>query len=91
MELIELNEEDLKEIAELTALNCHSDAYVKCAEVLGADDLVEKFKTISSIQERSGYLTPYNSVEQYSLYKKMMGLAKTLLSKEDYSRFYMAT
>lgn len=83
-------EKTVKEIAELTEGNNHTEAIVLGAELLGATKYVKIAKLINQIIGLEGHSPSDLSKYSHSIYEEVVKLAKQKLSPEEYELFYRA-
>ena len=85
---VTLDEAVLKEIAELTDINNHTEASLLGAKALKATKLVKKLELVLKLQDLEGHLPMGLSEYRTRLNKELMEAAKRALSPEDYERFH---
>jgi len=84
---VTLDEAVLKEIAELTDGNNHTEANILGAKTLKATKLVKKLELVLKLQDLEGHLPTGLSEYRYGLHKELQATAKKVLSPEDAGRF----
>ncbi len=87
--LIQLTDDQLAELSELTADNDHCEAYIQASQWLALPDLADTFKRIQTIKMRQQGLNDARYHERHQAYEKLMAYAKANMAKADYDRFYM--
>lgn len=85
-----ITEAQVKELADLTAANCHTEAYMLGAKLLKRDSLVGRFERILNQHLELGYLPGWLEAERKVAYDEMLTYAFLNMSEADYQRFYMA-
>ena len=88
---VTVNEDDIKELKELTALNLSSDSYAYISEnLLKDEELTEIFKEIEREQIEAGYLTERLKTWRDTRYFEMMTVLKSRTTEEDYLKVYQS-
>jgi hypothetical protein len=85
---VALNEGTLKEIAELTDINNHTEALVFGAKAIKATKLVKRLELLLKLQDLEGHLPMALSQYRNGLADELMEAAKRALSPEDYEKFH---
>ena len=84
----------IKNIAELTDENNHTEAIIQGLQFLGNDNLIKNLVKdalkIKNTHEADGHLTSAMSQKRKVVYDKMMSIAKKRLSSSQFKLFYGA-
>jgi hypothetical protein len=84
-----ISDKQFGEFKRLTNMNNHTECYEEASAALGLSELCESFSRIKFDALRLGYLSHDLEVRRRSAYEQMLKDAKTLLSEDQYQRFYM--
>lgn len=76
------------EVAELTASNQHTKAYIVICEFLKLDDLVRDLNIIQAKQKRAGCLLSDDYALRYVIYQMMCEQGRELLGVETYNKYF---
>jgi hypothetical protein len=86
----QLESDLIRQIAILTGINAHGEAYQLGAKTLGLIKLSERFADINRRHLQLGYLSHELDLERMHAYEELMGHARTHMEAADYQQFYMA-